>query len=410
MLPDTMPGNDADLLTAAEAAEYLGVTRATLYSYVSRGMLASVDLGQGSRNRGYRRAELTALRHRSTFRKDPEAAAAEVIEFGTAILTTSISQITESGHSYRDRSSSELAAEFSFEQVAEFLWTGAEPLGFGADLPSASESWQQQIDLSLAQHLPAGLTAVETLQSVLPMIEQQDHRAAANKAAVLMPLAVVILLYLTYFSTGRPYRGSIARTLSETWNVDTRKLDALLVMVADHELNIATFTARCIASAGASLHQAVLGGLGALQGYKHLYGQVSEARSFFHEVLRDGNPAEVIGRYMRQRGSVPVVHNPYRRLYSGQDPRVNTLIGLLSDSEHYPLLLETLDTAYSITGEHPRVDFALAVTEPLLGLPKNAIFNLIAIGRTAGMIAHIFEQYESPHVIRPRARYVGGGR
>src|SRR5690606_29162645 len=71
---------------------------------------------------------------------------------------------------------------------------------------------------------------------------------------------------------------------------DAKRLDALLIVMADHELNIATFTARCIASAGSNLYQAMIGGLAALQGYKHLYGQVTEARRFFGEVLETGDP------------------------------------------------------------------------------------------------------------------------
>ena len=143
------------------------------------------------------------------------------------------------------------------------------------------------------------------------------------------------------------------------------------------------------------IYQAVLAGLAALQGYKHLYGQVAEARAFFAEVVAEGGPAPVVRRYLRQRGVVPGFHNPYRRLYAGNDPRVAALVELLADSPRYPLLRETLEVAEAATGEHPRVDFALAVAEPLLELPEDAIFSLIALGRTAGMIAHVFEQYAS---------------
>lgn len=400
----------SDYLDAADAAAFLGVTKATLYSYVSRGMIASVALAAGARKKGYRRSDLLALRHRTSFRKDPDTAATEVIEFGTPILTTSISQITEADHSYRDRSSSELAGRYSFEQVAQFLWTGeVEGEGSPPDLLPPSELWRQPTDTRLGSGLPVDLTPVERLQAVLPLMERHDLHAYGAKAAVLMPAAVRILLQLTHFSAGRPYAGSLAATLASAWGVDASKLDALLVMVADHELNIATFTARCVASAGATLYQAVLGGLAALQGYKHLYGQVAEARGFFAEVVAEGQAAPVVRRYLRLRGVVPGFHNPYRRLYAGHDPRVATLVELLAGSGLYPLLRETLSVAEAATGEHPRVDFALAVAEPLLGLPEDAIFSLIALGRTAGMIAHVFEQYGSARVIRPRARYVGGG-
>lgn len=417
-----MAETSSDFLSAAEAAEFLGVSKATLYSYVSRGMLVSVALEPGSRQRSYRRADLASLRHRSTFRKNPDLAATEVIEFGTPILTTSISQITETEHSYRGISSRELAHRFSFEQVAEFLWTGQPAAGLdGVKLPPPRDIWAQNVNVRAAEHaldtagsaepVPSGyalLSPVERLQTALPVMEKDDVHAYGANPTVLLPAAARIVLQLAGFSTGAAYEGSLAATLGRAWNADAAKLNALLVLVADHELNIATFTARCVASAGASIYQAVLAGLAALQGYKHLYGQVAEAKEFFAEVVREGSPASVVRRYMRQRGAVPGFHNPYRRLYAGKDPRVAGLVELLVDAPRYPLLLETLEVAEAATGEHPRVDFALAVSEPLLGLPEDTIFSLIALGRTAGMIAHVFEQYGSDRVIRPRARYVAG--
>lgn len=399
----------SDYLTAAQAAEFLGVSKATLYSYVSRGMITSVVRNPGTRQRSYRRADLANLKHRSTFRKNPDVAATQVIEFGTPILTTAISQITETEHLYRGISSSELASLYSFEQVAEFLWTGeADASAGGPILPPKRQIWSQQAVSPVAAPSGKALSPVEQLQTALPLMEKDDLHAYGVKPTVLLPAATRILLKLASFSVPSPYQGSLATMLANEWRTDPEKLNALLVLVADHELNIATFTARCVASAGASIYQAVMAGLAALQGYKHLYGQVSEARAFFGEVLYESDPGPVVRRYLRQRGVVPGFHNPYRRLYAGNDPRVAAMVGLLADSQHYPLLTETLRVAEAATGEHPRVDFALAVFEPLLELPKDSIFSLIALGRTAGMIAHIIEQFGSERVIRPRAKYVPG--
>lgn len=393
-----------DLMGSTEAAEFLGVTRATLYSYVSRGMIASVSTGAGERKRVYRRADLLALKHRSTFRKDPDVAATEVIEFGTPILTTAISQITEEDHLYRGRSSRELADRYTFEQVAQFLWTGEVD---GDELRAPVPDWRVALE-PLAGSLSSGwLTPVESLQALLPILAHEDSYAFASKPGALVPSAIRILLRLCELSVGRSYEGSLAATLAEAWSADARRLDALLVVVADHELNIATFTARCIASAGSNLYQAMIGGLAALQGYKHLYGQVTEARRFFGEVLESGDPAVVVRDYLKHRGSVPGFHNPYRRLYVGKDPRVATVTAVLEGLPGHELLVETMRVAEAATGEHPRIDFILAAAEPLLGLPSRAVFSLIALSRTAGMIAHVMEQYASDRIIRPRARYVG---
>jgi citrate synthase len=49
-----------DYLDGGEAAELLGVKKATLYAYVSRGLLRSYKQGVG-RNRLYRRADIERL-------------------------------------------------------------------------------------------------------------------------------------------------------------------------------------------------------------------------------------------------------------------------------------------------------------------------------------------------------------
>ena len=68
-----MPDDDA--LGAAEAADLLGVSRATLYAYVSRGLVASEPGPGPSRARRYPRASVEALRARRARGRDPAMAA-----------------------------------------------------------------------------------------------------------------------------------------------------------------------------------------------------------------------------------------------------------------------------------------------------------------------------------------------
>jgi len=42
-----------------------------------------------------------------------------------------------------------------------------------------------------------------------------------------------------------------------------------------------------------------------------------------------------------------------------------------------------------------------------LALPVGAAFGLFALGRALGWLAHALEQRADPHVIRPRAAYIG---
>ncbi|SEU36568.1 citrate synthase [Stigmatella erecta] len=54
----------------------------------------------------------------------------------------------------------------------------------------------------------------------------------------------------------------------------------------------------------------------------------------------------------------------------------------------------------------PTVDFGLVALAAVLGLPRGAATALFAVRRAAGWVAHVLEQREQGHVLRPRARYV----
>jgi len=66
-----------------------------------------------------------------------------------------------------------------------------------------------------------------------------------------------------------------------------------------------------------------------------------------------------------------------------------------------------IDTVAQATQLAPNLDFGLVVLAQALNLPAHAPFTLFALGRTAGWIGHIIEQYGLNQVIRPRSRYVG---
>jgi citrate synthase len=55
----------------------------------------------------------------------------------------------------------------------------------------------------------------------------------------------------------------------------------------------------------------------------------------------------------------------------------------------------------------PNLDFGLVALASALGLPQGAAAGLFAVGRCAGWVAHVLEQYQAGYLVRPRARYTG---
>ena len=106
---------------AAEAAGLLGVTRATLYAYVSRGYVRSQARSGSSRERGYSRDDIERVRRRTEERRDPDKAAARALQWGVPVLESAITLIDAGALYYRGHDAAALARFRSVEEVASLI-------------------------------------------------------------------------------------------------------------------------------------------------------------------------------------------------------------------------------------------------------------------------------------------------
>ena len=109
-------------LTAAEAAEALGVTRATLYAYASRGQLQSSEVPGHPRERRYSRDDIERLREKKEARRDPSREAERGLHWGSPVLASGITLIDGGRLYYRGQDVLKLAERATLEQVAHLLW------------------------------------------------------------------------------------------------------------------------------------------------------------------------------------------------------------------------------------------------------------------------------------------------
>ena len=389
-------------LTAKQAAEYLGVSTATLYSYVSRGLLRSEPTGTNSRTRRYLAADVYALRQRKEQRRNPSSVAATVLDFGEPVLNSGITLILGGRLYYRGYDACDLARDEPFENVANLLWTGElAPPTLDTPLPAA---W-----LTLIDHVPPQTTPLAALQSLLPLVQTLDASAHDMAPATIAQLGQSIIRLLIAIIGGEPRAKSVVAGLMRAWQPAqpdaSALLNAMLVLTADHELNISSFTARCVASTGAPPHAALAAALAALQGPRH-GGQTLRCEAFLREVAWDG-PQAVTNR-LRRGDDLPGFGH---LLYPDGDPRAQYLIdaalAVAPDSAAASVVRTTLDTVLTQVGLSPNVDFGLVAAGRILGLPAGAPLLIFALGRIAGWIGHIIEQYQADQLIRPRARYNG---
>ncbi len=390
---------DRSWMSAADACRVLRVTPATLYAYVSRGFVRSEATRSASRQRRYSRDDVERLRRRKDGRRDPDAAAAETLHWGLPVLESAITLIADNHLYYRGHDAIALARSRSVAEVASLIWTGTFDRAF-ADTRQAATA-----------PLPRGRWPfIAKAQAALTVASVHDAIACDLRPDSVASTGWRILSLLTTVAAQRTRPATIDARLARAWRVDDRGVPAIraaLVLCADHELNVSSFTARIVASAGANPYAVVSAGLGALEGVRH--GGISlRVESLLQSLRRTRGVRAALGERLRRGDAVDGFGHP---LYRDGDPRAAALLELLADayprSPELAFVLDTIAAAEAVIGEQPTIDFALAALSRVLRLPPGSPLVLFALGRTIGWIGHAIEQYATGQLIRPRAKYVG---
>jgi citrate synthase len=418
---------------ANEAAGQLGVSRTTLYAYVSRGFVRSRAASGTSRERQYSRDDVERLRRRTEERRDPDKAAARALQWGMPILESAITLIDAGQLYYRGHDAVPLSRTRSIAEVASLVWSDAfdgAPIGDGhgkvaAPAPAPSRrAGTPRFDAPFVTRAQAVLAAASSADSAAFDLQPVGVMRTGWRILHLLTRTAATTHHHQQQQRHRqqqpqlqlrhqhrqPQASTIDQTLAAGWGVKARGVDlirAALILCADHELNVSSFTARCVASAGSHPYAVVIAGLAALEGTKH-GGASARAEAMLASMRRTRDARGALADRLRRGEMVDGFGHP---LYPFGDPRAAALITLMR--ERYPrsaelmFILDLADAASATVREEPNLDFALAAVSRVLRLPAGSALTLFAIGRTIGWIGHAIEQYATGQLIRPRARYSG---
>jgi citrate synthase len=406
-------------MTAAEAASRLGVKQATLYAYVSRGVLTRARAA-GGRASLFDPDEVEQLALRGRPRRPA----------GIADITVE-SRITEIGPDrlrYRGHDAIELARTRSLEDVAELLWTGdlpAEPAQSGSahsgsGLAGPGPYWQApHAALTSGQAaqaaLPEGILALERFQVIVPAMAATDPlRLQLDPAAVMTDGRTIVAGMVDCLPPQAARTGlSIAARL---WSrlCGTRPspgllhaLSAALVLLADHELAASTLAARAAASVRADPYAVVATGLGALGGALHGGSSLGAEALLAAAHGVPGEVPRVVGELLRRGERVPGFGH---FVYKSGDPRAIALLELVRRAAPKSAQLAVADAVLAEIRQkslpEPNIDFALATLARVAGMVTGAAEAIFAVARATGWIAHALEAYTTAP-IRPRAVYTG---
>src|SRR5215211_1843561 len=402
-------------LTTAEAARRLGVKPATLYAYVSRGLLSRERASDG-RTSTFDPAEIDRLARPGR----PRRGRRPVSEL---VLPSALTAIAHGLPWYRGLPVPELAATRSFEEVAAWLWTGrfppaAAPAAWGAGEAALEAGRRAQaalpevaLPLERIRVIAAALAAGDELR-----LELRPAAVTAAGRALIAGLVDCLPLPGAPPSAPRaPGAGAIAARL---WGGLSARdpepelvgvLDAALVLVADHELAASTVAARVAASVRADPYAVASAGLATVSGTLH-GGTSLGMEDLLDEIDQPGQAAAVIGARLR-RGER--LWGFGHRLYPDGDPRAGYLLTRLRATAAGSPRMAVVDALLDATTRRglpqPNIDLALAALAHVTSMTRGAAEAIFAIARTAGWIAHALEEYDRNTPIRPRAVYTGPG-
>ncbi|WP_327432239.1 MULTISPECIES: citrate synthase [unclassified Streptomyces] len=404
------PGLEGRRLSTKETAELLGVKPETVYAYVSRGQLSS-RRDPGGRGSTFDAKEVEALARRNRRETGGNWSSSTS---GELSVRTRITLIDKDRYYFRGVDATELAARYSYEEIAEWLWTGELRPGVTFTAPEASVTVARRAVDALPEHSgPTDRLRVAAIAAAAadPLRFDLSEDAVLGTGRTLIPTLVAALPPLRHDHRDEgPLAHRLWGRLSGRTPDDAslRVLDTALGLLVDHDLAASTLAVRVAASARAHAYAAVSAGLGVLEG--PLHGAASGlAHRLLLDVLDLGSAAPVVADELRAGRRVPGLGH---RLYPGEDPRARALFTLLEDVPGAaPALAAARDivtTTARHTPLHANVDLALAVFTVSSGMSASAGETIFAIARTAGWIAHTLEEYEErPLRMRPSGRYVG---
>src|SRR6201991_831435 len=270
-----MKKSEALYLSAREASAELAISLATLYAYVSRGLIRS-EPSPDSRSHRYRAEDIRGLKERRLPSVEPRGF--KSFDPDLPVMDSAISTITEEGAIYRGVNCVDLAEKDTLEHAATLLWdvTGVDP--FASDnCPEVSD------EMRAIAEAARRAAPIDRAIAVLALATSADPgaftRAPEGRAMVgARMLRLLVATMLTSIPSAEPLHLQIAKA----WAGDNKHAAELirraLVLLADHELNASTFTVRCAASTGLNLYDSVIAGLVALKGPKHGGGGVLAAQ------------------------------------------------------------------------------------------------------------------------------------
>ena len=332
---------------------------------------------------------------------------------------------------YRGYNIHDLAEHSNFEEVCYLLLKGELPSAFQLEEFSSELAEHRALSpevTSFLKSLPRDMLPMSALRSAVsvaglydPHAEETTPEANYQTALKLIGIMSTLVAGIHRLRQGKePLEPK--RELSHSGNFmyllngrvptadETRAMDLILILHAEHGFNASTFAARVISATLSDWYSVITGAIGALKGPLH-GGANTEVLKTLMEI---GDVSKVTAYVDDVRARKGKFMGFGHAVYQVEDPRARHLkelsrrLGLeQGQPQWYEISVELERVVKEAIHKNCNVDFYSASLQHYMGIPGELFTCIFAASRIAGWCAHVLEQWEDNKIIRPSSNYTG---
>lgn len=325
----------------------------------------------------------------------------------------------------------ELAEKSTFEEVCYLLLKGELPRR--AELAAFSKSLAEHRSvapevLAFLKSLPLDVLPMSALLASVAVAGVYDPSAEDNSPAANYEKTIRLIGHMATLvaaihrlrqglepvapKTSLGHAANFMYMLNgrEPTDEETRAMDLILILHAEHGFNASTFAARVISATLSDIYSVIAGAIGALKGPLHggantevikvlmEIGDVSNAEKWVNSVI------ERKGKFMGFGHAVYQVEDPRARHLKELSRRLGQEKG---EPKWYDISVKVEELVKQAIHKNCNVDFYSASLQHYMGIPGELFTCIFAASRIAGWCAHVLEQWADNKIIRPSSNYVG---
>ena len=332
---------------------------------------------------------------------------------------------------YRGYNIHELAEQSTFEEVAYLLLKGELPDREQLQEFTAALSRNRGISprvIEFLRSLPRDEVPMSALRTAVslagiydPQAEDNSPEANFEKSIRLTGLISSLVAAIHRLRQGLdpvPPKSDLSHSANFMYMLngkvpspdETKAMDLILILHAEHGLNASTFAARVIAATLSDLYSVMTGAVGALKGPLH-GGANTEVLKTLMEINDIGNVERWIESVKARKG---IFMGFGHAVYHVEDPRAIHLKDLsrrlgeqAGEPKWYEMSVKIEQLVKESIHKNCNVDFYSASLQYYMGIPGDLFTCVFAASRVAGWCAHVLEQWVDNKIIRPSANYTG---